>query len=576
MPTAPLTPQQPASVNATPELSIPAPIEAFGGAIGHAISGLGTAVEKSGDEIWQRAMQLQDLQNRSEVDKADAQYMETAGKIHADFSSLQGENATKAFPKYIQDLKAAREGLRDGLSNPMVQKMYDSQTLSTMGRTIFNGAGYAGTQAKVARYDTLNAKQTSLISMAATSNDPATVEAVRGRLGAVVAEKHALKGTPDAASDEMMIVNSSLNSNVVTHKAFSDPVGAFDDLEKLHDEGKLTSDDYDKAYSKIAPRRMAQLVDNTANDVWNSGVKGGEQQKSLKEMQDAVREKMKAIAPDDSLAQQHAVNQLEHIYNQDKSAMTAEKNQNIQTIDAAIATGEVKSDRDLMNNPATAHAYDNLPASIKTALPAKINGYKRAVDENENQQNYTKLVGMARSGDPDAVAQFMDTDIMTQKINEPAKRALLGLRDQILKHDAVDSRVSRAMGWLRGGAGSQLEALKIYRRNKDDPDDYDHFVGSLHLALEDWQTTHGKPASQQDVIEKIGPTLLKGRGDAGWFSRETHEFNSPPQEIVDQLQAAAVKRNEPPLSDRELQRIYVQALLKKHYPSAKQSQDAAK
>jgi hypothetical protein len=45
---------------------------------------------------------------------------------------------------------------------------------------------------------------------------------------------------------------------------------------------------------------------------------------------------------------------------------------------------------------------------------------------------------------------------------------------------------------------------------------------------------------------------------------------------VDQLQAAAVKRNEPPLSDRELQRIYVQALLKKHYPSAKQSQDAAK
>ena len=131
------------------------------------------------------------------------------------------------------------------------------------------------------------------------------------------------------------------------------------------------------------------------------------------------------------------------------------------------------------------------------------------------------------------------------------------------------------MNWLRRGIGDQLEGQKIFRRDPNNPDDYDKFQGSLHLALEDWQNTHGKPASQQDVVEKIGPLLLKGRGDGGWFSSETHEYSKPPSEIVDQLQAAAVKRGEPALSDREMQRAYVQALLKKHYPSSKQAQPNA-
>jgi len=135
MPTVPgLTPDQVPSPQGTPEVSVSTPIEAFGGAVAHAISGLGGAVEQSSDKIWQRATEFQDLQNRAEVDKADAAYMEKAGLLHAQFSARQGQDAVQAFPKYIQDLKDERERIGGTLTNQMTQKMYDSQTLSTTVR----------------------------------------------------------------------------------------------------------------------------------------------------------------------------------------------------------------------------------------------------------------------------------------------------------------------------------------------------------------------------------------------------------------------------------------------------------
>ena len=142
-------------------IGLDVPVDAFGGAVGHALAGLGGAVEGASDKIWQRAVDLQDLNNRAEVDRGDAKYMEEAGKLHAQFSALQGDAAQQAFPKYIEDLKSARENIRGGMSNPMTQRMYDSQTLSTMGRTIFNGAGHAGQQAKVAALDALSKRQGS-------------------------------------------------------------------------------------------------------------------------------------------------------------------------------------------------------------------------------------------------------------------------------------------------------------------------------------------------------------------------------------------------------------------------------
>lgn len=142
-------PDQVSSGQATPGLNINASIGAFGGAVGHALEGLGEVEKHVGDEIFTRALAMQNLQNETEAKEADAAYMIKAGELHANYSSLQGQSAVDAYPKYMDDLQSVRKDVRAGLSNDMARKMYDGSSLSTMGRTIFNGAGHAATQGKV-------------------------------------------------------------------------------------------------------------------------------------------------------------------------------------------------------------------------------------------------------------------------------------------------------------------------------------------------------------------------------------------------------------------------------------------
>src|SRR5258708_32217172 len=165
MPQVPgLVPTASPSSGGTPELSINASPDAFGGAVGHALSGLGNALEGAGDKIWQRAMEMQNLQNETDAKNADADYMMKAGQLHADFSALEGTQAKEAFPKYMEDLQGLRTEIRDGMKNPMAQKMYDSSSLSTMGRTIFNGAGHAAQQMKVASNNASSARVDQMVN----------------------------------------------------------------------------------------------------------------------------------------------------------------------------------------------------------------------------------------------------------------------------------------------------------------------------------------------------------------------------------------------------------------------------
>src|SRR5258706_6396567 len=147
MPQVPYTgvPSQTLADIPTPEMNPRVPSAAFGGEVAQAVQGLGKTVAGAGDEIFNRAIALQNLQNEAEATEADAKYMIEVGKIHAEYSAKEGNERVQAFPKYRQDMQDIRQNIRGTLSSPMSQKMFDRSSLSTMGRTIFNGAGAAAT-----------------------------------------------------------------------------------------------------------------------------------------------------------------------------------------------------------------------------------------------------------------------------------------------------------------------------------------------------------------------------------------------------------------------------------------------
>jgi len=264
----------------TPRYSVDTPIAAFGGTIAQATEGLGKAVEGAGNELFVRAQAMQDLYNHSQAQEADAKYMQSAGELHAKYSSLSGKEAVAAYPQYIQDLQDTRKGIRDGLPNAMAQKLYDSQSLSTMGRTIFNGAGHAATENKKYALGASRARVDAISDQAL--GNPADDAGFKSGLATAEAEVRAqgqLAGIGDEATNQAVATERSrLWSQRITGMAKQAPIQAGKWLDEAVKSGDLRGEDIAKvtnivqgARNTVGARMVSQTVSTGANGRWGAG-----------------------------------------------------------------------------------------------------------------------------------------------------------------------------------------------------------------------------------------------------------------------------------------------------------------
>src|SRR5271156_553377 len=130
-------------------VGIDTPGAAFGTTVAAATEHLGQTTEGVGNELFARATAMQDLYNHSQALEADTTYMKQVGDIHAKLSAMQGKDAVDYYTgSYQSDLNDARQSIRDGLPNDMARKIFDQSSMSTLSRTIFNGAGHAAQENK--------------------------------------------------------------------------------------------------------------------------------------------------------------------------------------------------------------------------------------------------------------------------------------------------------------------------------------------------------------------------------------------------------------------------------------------
>ena len=267
------SPSVEASYSPTPRDNVNPSTAAFGGMTGAALTELGSSFSKDGDELFARAQAMQDLKNHSDAQKATSDYMEQAGKIHADFSALQGKDAVDAYPGYVDNLKKIRTDIGSGLVSPMAQKMYEAESLSVQGRTIFNGAGVAASQNKQYAIGAATARVQS--SRNAALVDPTDEKGFQEHVAATVTNTQAqwqLKG-----ADQETIDNA-------THKAVSDlwydritglangsqPFTALKMLTSATKDGKINGEDIGKLTSIVRDATHTVGARNVANEV-NSG-----------------------------------------------------------------------------------------------------------------------------------------------------------------------------------------------------------------------------------------------------------------------------------------------------------------
>jgi hypothetical protein len=263
-------PQVAAQSDATPKFSVNAPGAAFGTDVAQAGANLGKSIEGAGNELFTRAVAMQDLFNHSEANQADTDFMVKAGEIHAKLSAMQGKDAVDYFANgYQQDLKSAREEVRGTLSNGMSQKLFDQSSLSTFGRTVFNGASHAASANK--SYAIGGAAARVQASRDAALQNPTDEAGFQQHVQETVANTEAqykLKGAdPDTIANATHKAVSDLWYDRIAGLARTQPYAANKMLQDATKDGKIAGEDLGKITTIVRGAMHTAGARNISNEV---------------------------------------------------------------------------------------------------------------------------------------------------------------------------------------------------------------------------------------------------------------------------------------------------------------------
>lgn len=275
----------------TPRYSADVNASMFGGAVADATRNLGKSIEGAGDELFKRGLAMQDLYNHSEAQQADADYMEKAGKLHADFSSLAGKQAVDAYPGFIQSLKDARKETGEGLSNDMSRKLFDSQSLSTMGRSIFNGAGHAATENKKYALGASAARVSSISNqtLSQPNDENAFQDGMQDAEDEVRAQGQLAGQSPEAIEEAVSNTKSALWGQRITGLAKQQPLAAGKMLDDGVKSGEIRGEDIGKLTNLVQSARNttgARMISSTVSS--GQGMRWGAGTVDIKQAADAI------------------------------------------------------------------------------------------------------------------------------------------------------------------------------------------------------------------------------------------------------------------------------------------------
>ena len=544
-----------------PRPSIATPEAAFGSSSSRAMVGFGKELQRTGDVIFARATALQQTINDAEAREADAQYMTVAGNLHAKYQSLQGRDRVQAYPQYQIDLKESRAKIRGTLSNPAVQKLYDAQTMGTMSRAIFNGAGSAASANKVWTASVV-ASQLEL-DLKGIENDPSktNLDYRLARIEASAANLAAQQGyRPEDSTWKLAIkkARSKAFTSQVMGLARVDPEAG---VKLLYNNKKeFMSDDFLRAESNLLTRGRAVAADKIANEVFRPD-------RPLPEMEAEATALAKKKNPHDQLLDNSAIAAIRQRYNQFNLAKVQQLRNDKEVLAEAMVKNKVKHVNDLASSPETAEAWDRLPAVEQAKYPGMIARYNNNIDKPVNDANFTRLMGMAGSDSADARSEFMNVDPTTVALSNAQVRMVWKKQAEMRESTAGDPRVARGMNLIRANFKPQLEDADILRRD-DDKEAYDHFTGALGSALYAWNEAHKKRASDVDIVETIAPQLFKERVTPGaWWGKTWPDKTPLFEQTISESAAKAVREElgDPNASDAEVYKRYMRHLFKLMY-----------
>ena len=548
---------------ATPSVRVATPPDAFGEGIAQATQGLGQVTVQAGNELWGRAVALQELQNETDAKNANVDFISKAGQLHADYNALQGDARVKAFPDYQKNLNTLYQTTRGGLGNPSAQRMFDGAAISTLNRSVFNAAGSAASAQREAASGAINSQES--LDQNRIYNDPNDDGTFREAIEKIKQNAPTKAALSNAGSSPEVIAKiqqdgiNELTYHRIIGMARNQPNTAYKLLDQYEKEGLIVGQ-HDLQARKMVEGLVSSVGMNTvANQVLKKYLQpDGTYSKSAQDMQAEAVDTAGKMYPDIESIGSSAQAALDRNYNQHAWGMMQDKRARDQQTSDYIVKGVRSVD---MLPPD--FVKQMTPTEIK-AFPAQANNYERSQQVTTDQDTYHQLLGLYNNDN----GKFMDTNIFqVPGISKGNIDFFLKLQRTAAANG--DPRVSHAMTLLKGSNPQLLDDLGVTGKAKD-PTTANQFVGALHDAIQSYQETNGKPPDEKTLTGEIFPTITRQVTQKGFIYNSQVPFFALP--IPDKYKADYLKIS-PSATDPEISQNYNRQMFDQFFKSQKTSKD---
>jgi len=249
------------STEGQPTLNIPAPVEAFG-------AGFGRALEKAGDEIFQRAVAIQQINNQTMASDAATNFIENSAKLRADYLNSRGSNAVNGLDSHLKAIRELQEQHGQGL-NPAALRQYDNETRRVVAWNMMSAATHAASEGKQNALTSIASKRQALHDQLKSipDNDPLYNDTIE-ELHSLEQSESALRGyDPEVAEQRFNSERSKLASDRAIALARTDPVRATKMSRRDIDGGVIIGDDIAKTQQSVRHEMDSTGARLISNDI---------------------------------------------------------------------------------------------------------------------------------------------------------------------------------------------------------------------------------------------------------------------------------------------------------------------
>jgi hypothetical protein len=500
--------------------------------VGGAFDNLGRTFEHVGDQLWQRAQGLQEVQNQTVLTKAEIEYDKYANDKQVAFNQLQGDAASEgAYKAHLTDLEDKRKQMLEKLPNQSVQNRFDKSTASTVGRYGMQAAAHAATETRKSFIASSEARVDQTKDQLSKTTDIKETEELAKRIHDEIFGKQApAKGwTLEVANEAFKKQLGDAYASQAVRMSREDPTGARKLLEANQDF--IGKDRYDAAMEHVLSNERNIQSNNIGNKVQEDNPDG-----TLPEKKAEAKKQAEAISKDPKLIQA-AIDSAEQKHEKHRREVAQQKQVDKETVYSTLygynsPHGEVPTtpyELFAYGGEEARRAYERLdPAERRKVDEFLKRSAKGEVPETEFTRNRVRDLEGMMLNEP---GRFRDHDIDREEIPLSERSRLRREQVKMIKEGIkleADPKTAHAINVMRSAGGVLPKDLKPGSSK------WNTFTGMVREGLIEIgkQRGYDKPISEEE-IRTLGKSILEKMPGTGFWPEKLDWFQ---KSVYDQIQ----------------------------------------